>query len=261
LYKVIREIDKRTKQVLIEAFIVEATSTFAQNLGKRLGAAYTRKNVRIGGTQGGSSVGAASGTGAALSDSTGAFTSGAGTDNLVNFGSAAATSGIGILRKTGSAVLKVELDFLESQGLSKTVSNPKLFTLDNHQASINQGETIYIDGGDGEDKPVDASLKLIVTPNIIGDGNVMLSIQVNNDTPNRSSPGTPGVNKMEINTKLLVADGDIVVIGGIKKNNIANNREGVPGTKKIPVLGKVLSGKSDSDTMTELLVFIAPRVL
>ena len=67
--KVIREIDKRTKQVLIEAFIVEATSTFAQNLGKRLGAAYTRKSVRIGGTQGGSSVGAASGTGAALSDS------------------------------------------------------------------------------------------------------------------------------------------------------------------------------------------------
>ena len=165
------------------------------------------------------------------------------------------------MRKTGSAVLKLELDFLESQGLSKTVSNPKLFTLDNHQASINQGETIYIDGGDGEDKPVDASLKLIVTPNIIGDGNVMLSIQVNNDTPNRSSPGTPGVNKMEINTKLLVADGDIVVIGGIKKNNVANNREGVPGTKKIPVLGKVLSGKSDSDTMTELLVFIAPRVL
>ena len=259
--KVIREIDKRTQQVLIEAFIVEATSTFAQNLGKRLGAAYTRKGVRVGGTQGGSSVGAADGTGAALSDSTGAFTSGAGTDNLVNFGSSASTSGIGILKKTGSAVLKLELDFLESQGLSKTVSNPKLFTLDNHQASINQGETIYIDGGDGEDKPVDASLKLIVTPNIIGDGNVMLSIQVNNDTPNRSSPGTPGVNKMEINTKLLVADGDIVVIGGIKKNNVANNREGVPGTKKIPVLGKVLSGKSNSDTMTELLVFIAPRVL
>ena len=112
--------------------------------------------------------------------------------------------------------------------MSKTVSNPKLFTLDNQQASINQGETIYIDGGEGEDKAVDASLKLIVTPNIIGDGNVMLQIQVNNDTPNRSNPGTPGVNKMEINTKLLVADGDIVVIGGIKKNNVANSKGGVP---------------------------------
>ena len=259
--KVIREIDKRTRQVLIEAFIVEASSTFEQNLGKRLGFAYTRNRERIGGTQGGSTVGASGGTSAEISDNTGAFTSGAGTDNLINLGSAASTAGIGILRRTGSAVLKVELDALESEGLSKTVSNPKLFTLDNQQASINQGETIYIDGGDGEDKPVDASLKLIVTPNIIGDGNVMLQIQVNNDTPNRSNPGTPGVNKMEINTKLLVADGDIVVIGGIKKNNVASGKEGVPGVSKLPVVGKALSGTSKSDTMNELLVFIAPRIL
>ena len=84
-------------------------------------------------------------------------------------------------------------------------------------------------------------LKLIVTPNIIGDGNVMLQIQVNNDTPNRSNPGTPGVNKMEINTKLLVADGDIVVIGGIKKNNVSG-KEGVPGAKKLPVVGKLFEG-------------------
>ena len=191
--KVIREIDKRTRQVLIEAFIVEASSTFEQNLGKRLGFAYTRNRERIGGTQGGSTVGASGGTSAEISDNTGAFTSGAGTDNLI--------------------------------------------------------------------KPVDASLKLIVTPNIIGDGNVMLQIQVNNDTPNRSNPGTPGVNKMEINTKLLVADGDIVVIGGIKKNNVASGKEGVPGVSKLPVVGKALSGTSKSDTMNELLVFIAPRIL
>ena len=114
--KVIREIDKRTEQVLIEAFIVEATSSFEQALGNKLGAAYTRKSLRVGGTQGGSSVGAASGTGAALSDSTAAFTTSAGTDNLFNFGTAGATSGIGILKKTGSAVLKFELDALETQG-------------------------------------------------------------------------------------------------------------------------------------------------
>ena len=50
--KVVREIDKRTRQVLIEAFIVEASSTFEQALGKAMGAAYTRKGVRVGGTQG-----------------------------------------------------------------------------------------------------------------------------------------------------------------------------------------------------------------
>ena len=90
----------------------------------------------------------------------------------------------------------------------------------------------------------------------------MLQIVVNNDTPNRSGGGgTPGINTMEINTKLLVADGDIVVIGGIKKNSLANSREGIPGTKDMPVVGKLLSGKNNSDTMTELLVFIAPRIL
>ena len=120
----------------------------------------------------------------------------------------------------------------------------------------------YVDGGDGEDTFKDASLKLIVTPNIIGDGNVMLQIQVNNDTPNRSNPGTPGINKMEINTKLLVADGDIVVIGGIKKIMLQVVKRSVPGVSKLPVVGKMfLSGTSKSDTMNELLVFIAPRIL
>jgi len=259
--KVIREIDKRTKQVLIEAFIVEATSTFEQALGKKMGAAYTRNRERIGGTIGGSSVGASSGPGAELSDSTGAFSTSGGTDNLFSFGTAGATSGIGILRRTGSAVLKLELDALESQGLGKTVSNPKLFTLDNQTASIKQGEQIPVSGGDGADTFADAALKLTVTPNIIGDGNVMLTIVVNNDTPNRSTPGTPGINTMEINTKLLVADGDIVVIGGIKKNNVASSKRGVPGASKMPVVGNLLKGTSKSDTMNELLVFIAPRIL
>ena len=90
----------------------------------------------------------------------------------------------------------------------------------------------------------------------------MLTIVVNNDTPNRTGGGgTPGINTMEINTKLLVADGDIVVIGGIKKNALADSRSGVPGTKNVPIVGKLMSGKSNSDTMTELLVFIAPRIL
>ena len=260
--KVIREIDKRTRQVLIEAFIVEATSNFEQALGKKMGAAYTRNRERVGGTIGGSSVGAADGDGAALSNSTASFSNAAGTDNLFSFGAAGATSGIGILRKTGSAVLKLELEALETEGLGKTVSNPKLFTLDNQTASIKQGEQIPVSGGESADTFADAALKLTVTPNIIGDGNVMLTITVNNDTPNRTGGGgTPGINTMEINTKLLVADGDIVVIGGIKKNIKSNSRQGVPGTKNVPVVGKLLSGKNKSDNMTELLVFIAPRIL
>ena len=72
--------------------------------------------------------------------------------NLFNFGiGEGATSGIGLLRNTGSAVLKVELEALETLELSKTISNPKVFTLDNQTATIKQGEQIPVSGGEGSD--------------------------------------------------------------------------------------------------------------
>ena len=262
--KVIREIDVRTKQVLIEAFIVEASSTFEKALGNKLGAAYTRKGTRAGGTIGGSSVGAPSGSGGSIDTATAAISAAGsgGSDNLFSFNAVGATSGIGVLRKTGSAVLKIQLEALEAEGLGKTISNPKLFTLDNQVASITQGVQIAVAGsGDTPASFKDAALKLTVTPSIIGDGNVLLQVQVNNDTPDRTNPGAVGINKMEINTTLLVADGDIVVIGGIKKNSISNSRQGIPGASKLPFIGKLFEGSQKSDTMTELLVFIAPRIL
>ena len=91
---------------------------------------------------------------------------------------------------------------------------------------------------------------------------MMLSIQVNNDTPNRSvASDTPAVNKMEIITRLLVADGDIVVIGGIKKNVISDTKTQTPGIGNMPVIGNLFKGKKKSDNLDELLVFIAPRIL
>jgi len=254
--KVIREIDVRTKQVLMEVFIVEATSSFERELGTRLGAAYSRKGVRAGGQQDGSTVLAPSGANSTIGDDTTV-----GNDSLFNFPAAAATSGIGILRKTGSAVLKVELEALESQGLSKTISNPKLFSLDNQTATIKQGEQIPVSGGEGADTYKDAALVMTVTPSIIGDGNVLLDVKVNNDSPNRQNAGSVAINTMEINTKLLVADGDIVVIGGIKKNTVGNSKSGIPGVSNVPLIGKMFEGTSKSDTLNELLVFIAPRIL
>ena len=254
--KVIREIDVRTKQVLMEVFIVEATSSFERELGTRLGAAYSRRGVRAGGQQDGSTVLAPSGANSRIGDDTTV-----GNDSLFNFPAAAATSGIGILRKTGSAVLKVELEALESQGLSKTISNPKLFSLDNQTATIKQGEQIPVSGGEGADTYKDAALVMTVTPSIIGDGNVLLDVKVNNDSPNRQNAGSVAINTMEINTKLLVADGDIVVIGGIKKNTVGDSKSGIPGVSNVPVIGKMFKGTSKSDTLNELLVFIAPRIL
>ena len=254
--KIIKEIDVRTKQVLIEAFIVEANSDFERALGNRLGGYYKRKGNIVGGVQATSSGAGPLGDGSAAI--------GSATDTLMDFSAAGKTSGIGILRRTGSAVLKAEITALESLGLGKTISNPKIFTLDNQVATITQGEEIPYSSSSSEGSDTsfkEAALKMTVTPSIIGDGNVLLDIQVNNDTPNRSNPGDPAINKMEISTKLLVADGDIVVIGGIKKNTISDSKRQVPGAGDVPVVGNLFKGKAKTDYMDELLVFIAPRVL
>ena len=256
--KVIREIDIRTKQVLIEAFIVEASSDFERALGTRLGGYYSSKGRVVGGV-------AATSSGSGNLDLDEAAALGDAVDSLTNFGAVGATSGIGIIRKTSSGILKAEITALESIGLGKTISNPKVFTLDNQTATVTQGEEIpYQTTSEGTTSTSfkEAALRLEVTPSIIGDGNVLLAIKVNNDTPNRATGATePPINKMEIVTKLLVADGDIVVIGGIKKNVIANSKSQVPGLGNIPVIGNLFKGKAKSDNLDELLVFIAPRIL
>ena len=66
---------------------------------------------------------------------------------------------------------------------------------------------------------------------------------------------------MEIITKLLVADGDIVVIGGIKKNVQSESKAQAPGMGDVPVIGNLFKSKAKSDSLNELLVFIAARVL
>ena len=252
--KVIREIDVRTKQVLIEAFIVESESEFEQALGTKLGGAYNRKGTRAGGA-----------IGSAVTTDFGTTAQGIDGSNVIsNFPAIGATSGIGILRQTGSAVLKAEISALESLGLGKTISNPKVFTLDNQVATITQGEEIAYQatGSEGADTSFkEAALKLTVTPSIIGDGNVLLEVQVNNDSVNRTVAGDPPINKMEISTKLLIADGDIVVIGGIKKNKVFNTKSQTPGLGNVPVLGNLFKGITKSDSMDELLILIAPRIL
>ena len=254
--KVIKEIDIRTKQVLIEAFIVEANSDFERELGTKLGGYWKKRGKQIGGVMGTSSAGTLSDTSAALASNV---------DTITNLGAGGATSGIGILKATGTGVLKAEITALEARGFGRTISNPKVFTLDNQIATVTQGQEVAYQTTSAEGTTTsfkEAALKLVVTPSIIGDGNVLLEIKVNNDSVDESSDAEqPPLNKMEIVTKLLVADGDIVVIGGIKKNKVADSKKQVPGIGNVPVVGNLFKSKKNVDDLDELLVFIAPRIL
>ena len=251
--KVIREIDVRTKQVLIEAFIVEATSTFEKRLASKLGGAYTRKSLRAAGTGGdGPTItsGPSGSEGADFTADTAAITGAgsSGADGIFNFnasGTIPATAGLGVLKKTPAGILRVQIEALQAEGQTKIISNPKLFSLNNQSASITQGIQIQVPGSG--DSPVtfkDAALKMQVTPNIIGDGNVLLDIALNNDKPVQTLDGSVGIGTMSINTKLLVADGDIVVIGGIKRNSVDDNSERVPGLSNAPIIGKLFKGSA-----------------
>ena len=159
---------------------------------------------------------------------------------------------------------KIELENLESLGLNKILSSPSVFTLNNQEATITQGDQIpYQTTSDGTTTTEfkEAALSLTVTP-IIGDGNVLLDIKVNNDAPKTiAGADEPGISTNEIMTKLLVSDGDIVVIGGIKKNTINDTRRRTPGLSKVPVVGNLFKGKEKTDELKELLIFIAPRVI
>ena len=256
---VIREIDVKTKQVLIEAFIVDVTSSFAKALGTRIGA-MTEKGVS--GEKGSEII---SGTVGGAATTAGGVALGAAAGTVTNNSITGATSGIGIIKTLGTGALKLELEALESLGLNKILSSPSVFTLNNQQATITQGDQIpYQTTSDGTTTTEfkEAALSLTVTPSIIGDGNVLLDIQVNNDAPKTiAGADEPGISTNEITTKLLVSDGDIVVIGGIKKNTINNTRTKTPGLGNVPVVGNLFKSKNKTDELKELLIFIAPRVI
>ena len=164
-----------------------------------------------------------------------------------------------------TGALKIELENLESLNYNKILQSPSIFTLNNQEAKITQGEQIpYQTTVDGTTTTEfkEAALSLTVTPSIIGDGNVLLNIKVNNDVANYSANADePSITTNEITTKLLVSDGDIVVIGGIKKNVISDVSSRTPGVSKVPVFGNLFKSKNKTDKMIEMLIFIAPRVI
>ena len=104
-----------------------------------------------------------------------------------------------------------------------------------------------------------ANLILDVTANITGDGNVALELLITNDSPSTADP--PVITAKKINTNVILADGDIAAIGGVLTESIGTTKKGIPGLSKIPLLGALFRSKANTDTFSELLIFIAPRII
>ncbi len=234
----IRELDTRHRQVLIEAFIVEAGEDFQRNLGARLARdAAPGRLPRVYGAVGGAD---------------GAF---------VNLPAAGAATGLGL--RFGKSRIRLELTALENEGKSRIISNPRVFTLDNRQAVIFQGDeipyqTVSQDGTRTEFKQ--AGLRLAVTPSVIDDDHLLLDVEINKDTVDVRVPNPP-ITRREIASRLLVADGDMVVIGGIRLDTRVDAQGRVPVAGELPLVGGLFRDTRARRDVRELMVFILPEIV
>ncbi|MBI5185073.1 MAG: type IV pilus secretin PilQ [Nitrospinae bacterium] len=246
-------LDTPPKQVSIEARIVEVKRNYSKQLGIRWGGnadmltnSTFPNNIGLNGGAGGNYVvdlpaAAGAGAGGAL--------------------------GVVLGHVVDGNYLDIQLSALESAGKGKIISNPRITTKDNVQASIESGnsipyETVSQDGTATEWK--NATIKLATTPHITPDGYVSLVINAAKDEPDssiKSTSGVPSISTRTVTTEIIVRNGDTIVLGGLFKKTATNTNKGVPWLSRVPALGWLFKNKDDVEGEEELLIFITPRIL
>ncbi len=265
----VASLDLQTPQVLIEARIVEANirqqreigiqwggqAVMSQATGNPTGLQFPNNLAATGGIQGGNQAGVSTSPNYAVSLPVGAGDGAGGAIGLV-FGSAGS-----------AATLNLRLSALESQGSVKTLSAPRITTLDNRLARISQGTSIpfsQVSAAGANTVFVDAILQLSVTPHVTQDGSILMNINASNNQPdqaNAGSNGQPAISRKEAQTNVLVKDGDTTVIGGIYVRRGSSSTSGLPLLSKIPIIGFFFRNYRELDSKDELLIFISPRIL
>jgi type IV pilus assembly protein PilQ len=163
--------------------------------------------------------------------------------------------------------LDLELEAAESEGEGKVISSPRVVTLDNRKASIEQGVSIpfqTFENGDAKLEFIDAVLRLDVTPHITQDKSIIMKIAVQRNAPDDSVPtptGSPAIAKNEAETETLVRDGQTLVIGGIYVVRSADRQTRVPYLHKLPILGNAFKNNETREVRQELLLFVTPRIV
>ena len=261
--------DVKKKQILIEAYIVNAKDTFERKLGARVGANYVNPSTGSSGNTteqisgiAGSAAGTTDTSGAGLSASGLALGTTAG--SLADF-SFSGTSGIGIIGRLGMARLKVEINALEAEGLTETISNPKIYAMDGEEANMTQGQQIAYTVAGGANiasstQFVNANLNLKVKPKIIGNGKILLEVDLVNDSvAGTTSP--PPIDKQNFKSKITIDDKSIAVLGGVYTTTKGQSIARTPLLGELPVIGNLFKSDKKQDDKTQLLVFITAIII
>jgi len=247
---VLKEQDIPTRQVMIEAKVVQSSPNYVKELGIRWGGSY----------QGHKDGGLAAG-GADIP-----ITGGLSNNSVVDLLSAANGSiGFGYIKDKYN--LDVKLTALENEDKLKILSNPRVLSLDNKDSEIKQGVALpYLklnENGVSTTEFKEAVLEMKVTPKITSANTITLKVEVKKDQKSAQTGvnNEPGIDVREIKTNLLVESGRTVVIGGIYENTKSSNIKKVPFLADIPYIGTVFKSKKVEDTLTELLVFLTVTIV
>jgi type IV pilus assembly protein PilQ len=256
----IKAVDTMTPQVMIEAKIVEASLDFSRELGSKW---QFGSNPLTESTLGGRDYVFQPGDDDDIADELG---------NQFVFGNPITTNPTGLLGLAASVLderfnFEVELQAAEINGDGKVISSPRIVTLDNSKAQIEQGVSIpfqTFENGDAQLEFVDAVLQLKTTPHITSDKSIIMEIEVSRNAPDDSVftlTGSPAIAKNQVKTETLVKDGQTLVLGGIYVVDKSERESRVPYLHRVPFLGNLFKSHEFSDSRKELLIFVTPRIV
>ena len=274
IQSVVRQLDVRRAQVLVEAVIAEVAVDTSRELGIQWQAFASGESGLFGGTN---------------------FQTGG--RNILNLSAAAGEAGmdggpllpgrglnVGYVRGR-SSLLGVEIlelgalaRALSQDANTNVLSTPSIVTMDHHEASINVGQEVpFLSGsfatqgfttGDGQVNPFqtvnreEIGIKLNVTPHINEGDTIILQISQEVSTLAPSGGAVDLItNKRTISTRVMVPDGALLVLGGLTTDDLQERMESVPGLGRIPLLGELFRYRSTSTVKRDLMVFIRPRIL
>ena len=285
--RLLRQLDVPIRQVTIESRIVVADDKFSRQLGVRLGVqtGFTLDKRYAGGFGGSLAtqpVVTCSGTTCTRDTRTqtpyelasGLANAAYSTPEQLNVNlpvaGAAGQLALTLINLGSGNLINLELSALEADSRGKVVSSPRVVTQDNQKAHIEQGTEIpYIIQGTNNTVPTvqfkKAVLALDVTPQILPDNRIVMTVEVRKDTVGQivviQGSQYPSIDTRNVTTQIAVNNGDTAVIGGIFEETNNNDVTKVPLLGDIPILGYLFKTTNKATEKTELLIFLTPRII
>jgi general secretion pathway protein D len=281
LGEVIRQLDVRREQVLVEAIIVEISETAARQLGVQLLlSGLEGSNIPFAATNYSNatpSISAIAGAIAAerLRDANGDSAVADSLQEAALTSVLGATGGIGgVALSAGNAIFGAIINAVRSDSDSNILSTPSTVTVDNQEARILVGQEIPITTGEALSPNFDNAFRTVqrqnvgvtleVTPQINAGGAIRLDLRV--EVSSIAGPVTRNssdliLNKRESVNTIVIDDGEIAAIGGLIEDSERRTVERIPILGDIPVIGNLFRSRSRSRGRTNLMIFIRPTII